>query len=82
MKLKFFYKTNLFQDRNIKDMVKRIKSFFNIHSYKKNCNIELTANFTYVRNYSTTLSYKINVGGTVFNLFEIALDKIFVSKFN
>ena len=54
-------------------MVKKIKSSFNIHSYKKTCNIKTTTNDNYVRNYEEN-----NVGKTVFNLFEIALDKMFV----
>ena len=75
-------------------MVKRIKSFFNIHGHKKACNIKTTANFNYARNQSTTFSNKsvfytkaicceeIKVGKAVFNLFEIALDKIFILIFN
>ena len=93
---KVLSKTKLFQDENKKTMVNRIKSFFNIHGYKKVCNIEITANFNYFRNQSTTFFNKsdfyiknyfrhfllCNVGKVVFNLFETALDKIFVSTFN
>ena len=37
-------------------MVKRVKSFFNTHSYKETCNIEPTADFNYVGNWSTIFS--------------------------
>ena len=65
---------------------------FNIHSHKKTCDIKPTTNFDYLRNQFPTFSSKsvfyivvceeFNVDKTVFNLFEIALDKFFVSTFN
>ena len=72
-------------------MVKRIKTFFNVHGYQKACNIETTANFNYVTNQSPTFSNnlffavcceEINVDKALFNLLETALGKIFVSTFN
>ena len=48
--VKFLSQTKLSQDGDKKTMVKTVKSFFNIHSYKETCNTKPTAGFNYVRN--------------------------------
>ena len=55
---KMFIQVILFQDGN-KTMIKTVKSFFNIHSYKKICDIWLTADFNCVWNLPDTFSNKI-----------------------